>query len=382
MKIKQFGWTGVGPIIEDVTEVSHFNADLVLVFGCRELIASHPIYEQVNGCFPNAQVVTCSTSGEILDTTIYDQTFAITAIDFEKTDVVAKQINIRDFGSSEEAGEVLAKQFALSNLQHLFVLSDGQLVNGSALVRGLTNVLHSDVAITGGLAGDGDRFTETLVGLNQQIEPGAVVGIGFYGSALRTGFGSLGGWDAFGPLRRITKSDSNVLYELDGQSALSLYKQYLGDKASELPGSGLLFPLALTVSGQEEPVVRTILSVDEETNSMTFAGEMPEGAQVQLMRASFDKLVDGAIEAASASRDSLGPETAELIVCVSCVGRRLVLGQKAEDEIEGVREILGDTPVLTGFYSYGEISPFVRGHDCRLHNQTMTVTCFKEVETS
>jgi hypothetical protein len=195
---------------------------------------------------------------------------------------------------------------------------------------------------------------------------------------LRVGFGSLGGWDPFGPERMITRAHGNVLYELDGQSALALYKRYLGDHAKELPASGLLFPLSLRTSEHMAPVVRTILSVNEAEQSMTFAGDVPEGGYVRLMKANFDRLIDGAVGAGRVSAQALANAPADLALLISCVGRRMVLRQRVEEEVEGVREVVGPAATLTGFYSYGEISPFTPSARCELHNQTMTVTTLRE----
>jgi hypothetical protein len=263
-------------------------------------------------------------------------------------------------------------------LVHVFVLSDGLHVNGSELVAGLVSHLPPQVAVTGGLSGDGARFGETLVLADRAPCENVVAALGFYGDRLHVGYGSLGGWDAFGPERLITRSAGNVLYELDGTSALGLYKTYLGDYARDLPSSGLLFPLSVRASESKIPVVRTILSVDEATQSMTFAGDMQEGAYARFMKANFDRLVVGAKGAAMTSYEAIGSSSPELAVLISCVGRKLVLKQRTEEEVEGVRNVLGEHTVLTGFYSYGEISPFTPGARCELHNQTMTITTFAE----
>jgi hypothetical protein len=169
-----------------------------------------------------------------------------------------------------------------------------------------------------------------------------------------------------------------VLYELDGKSALELYKRYLGEHAAGLPATGLLFPLSLRTGGASNTVVRTILSVDEERRSMTFAGDVPEGAWARLMKANFDRLIDGATGAARNCLAHSGAPAPLLGVCINCVGRRLVLKQRTEEEVEGVRDVLGPQAVLTGFYSYGEISPLHPNVGCALHNQTMTITSFAE----
>jgi hypothetical protein len=258
------------------------------------------------------------------------------------------------------------------------VISDGKCVNGSELVSGLTEHLPLGVTLTGGLAGDGDRFQETLVIWDGPPEPNKVALVGLYGNRLKVGFGSLGGWDAFGPERLITRSAGNILYELDGQPALELYKKYLGEYAKDLPASGLLFPLSLRTAAGES-LVRTILGVSETEYSLTFAGDMPQGGRARLMKANFDRLIDGAVGAAQTSYGALGKASPELALLISCVGRKLVLKQRVEEEVEGVRDVLGQETILAGFYSYGEISPFTPSAKCELHNQTMTITTLSEL---
>ena len=351
---------------------------LVLLFGGTSVLREQRYQDDVKWAYPGAHVMGCSTSGEICGTQVYDDSLVATAIQFTGTRISGARIKLDDVSSSFQAGVELARQLDQEELVHVFVLSDGLSVNGSELVAGLTSALPSNVTVTGGLSGDGARFQETLVFWDSAPEKGVVSALGLYGNHLRVGYGSLGGWDPFGPERLITRSKNNVLYELDGKSALQLYKTYLGEHAKELPASGLLFPLSLRTGESRVPVVRTILAVDEDDQSMTFAGDMPEGAYARFMKANFDRLVDGAVGAAETSYQAIGSTSPELEVLVSCVGRKLILKQRIEEEVEGVRDVLGDRTVLTGFYSYGEISPFTPGARCELHNQTMTITTFSE----
>ena len=190
----------------------------------------------------------------------------------------------------------------------------------------------------------------------------------------------MGGWDSFGVDREVTKSNANILYELDGQPALELYKRYLGAHAANLPASALLFPLNLRLQDSGISLVRTVLSVNEEDGSMVFAGDIPQGEYVRLMKANFDRLVDGATGAAEMSRISLKNSKADLAILISCVGRKLVLKQRVEEELETIREVIGEQVTITGFYSYGEICPSQPfDQRCELHNQTMTITLFKEI---
>ena len=193
-----------------------------------------------------------------------------------------------------------------------------------------------------------------------------ICALGLYGDRLRIGHGCDGGWHDFGPERRITRAEGNVLYELDGKPALDLYKTYLGDRAAGLPGTALLFPLAVRPQADGEPLVRTILGIDEARRAMTFAGDVPEGGIARLMRASPEQLIDSAARAAREAAQALQECDATLAISVSCVGRRLLLGGRTEEEVETVADVLPAGAVHVGMYSYGEIAPPARGASSQL----------------
>ena len=351
--------------------------DLLLCFGSKGQLQHPDGYQYLLTQFPNSSIIVASTSGEINNDAVCDDTIVATGITFEKSTIVTHKVNVRDHSDSYFAGKSLAEKFTADGLKLLFVLSDGQLVNGGDLVNGLNEVLTT-IPIVGGLAGDGANFQSTIVGLNGDISEGNIVAVGLYGESLRVGAGSKGGWDKFGPMRTITKSTKNVLYEVDGESALDLYKQYLGEYADKLPGSALLFPLAIQDEDGRE-LVRTILTIDQENKSMTFAGNIPEGAKVRLMKANLDNLAAAASDAASLSNlDDSAVGGDKLAILISCVGRKLIFGNRIDEELEAARDIVGADTLITGFYSYGEIAPFSTFMKCELHNQTMTITTICE----
>ncbi len=352
-------------------------AQLVLVFGGGALLDDARI-RTLRSEYPAASIVGCSTAGEIHGTRVLDDSLVVTAVHFAHTTVHAVSIKISGVLGCADVGRELARQLPREGLAHALVIADGLKTNGSELAAGLADILGPEVGVTGGLAGDGARFVQTLVIDGETAAPDRVVLLGLYGDRLRVGYGSMGGWDPFGPERLITRSRDNVLFELDGQSALSLYKRYLGPHAADLPATGLLFPLCLRRHPAERGLVRTILAVDEAAQSLTFAGDVPEGLFAQFMKANFERLIDGAHGAARASRVNLAGATTELALLISCVGRKLVLGERVEDEIDAVRSVLGDRAVLAGYYSYGELAPSAPSAPCELHNQTMTITTFAE----
>jgi len=350
---------------------------LVLGFGGKDVLVEQDIYAALRHSYPTANIVLCSTSGEIYDDTVLDDTVTIVIAEFEDTIVKTVCLNINDLPDSFEAGKALFNGLNNDGLSYVMVISDGGLVNGSELVRGIEYVNTSNIPVTGGLAGDGDKFNYTVVGCNQQPQKGNIAAVGFYGSSLKVGHASLGGWEIFGPEKVVTRSVSNRLYEIDGKSALDLYKQYLGKYADELPGSALLFPLYVRPAGTENSVVRTILSIDNNEQSMIFAGDIPEGSYIRFMKANFDKLIDAATQAATTALTQF-PAKPKLALLISCVGRKLILGKRIDEEIEAVKDIFGEGTLLSGFYSYGEISPLNTNAKCELHNQTMTITTFSE----
>ena len=352
---------------------------LVLVFGGSEFFDVAKPFDELNANFPNSHILGCSTAGGIDDASIVDNALIITIIQFDSTELQSSSVEIKGGRNSYETGTTLANQLNQEGLKAVFVLSEGLNVNGSELVRGFNDCLDEKVVITGGLAGDDDRFEHTWVIHHGKPQANYVSAVAFYGDNIRVGHGSKGGWDIFGPERLVTKSDGNVLFELDGQPALELYKEYLGEMAAELPASALRFPLSLRDNqDSEKKLVRTILSIDESENSMTFAGDVPEGSLAQLMHANMDRLIEGAEEAAIMTKDKSNGDVNVLAIAVSCVGRRIVLGESAEDEVEATLDILPDNSQQIGFYSYGELSPYASG-SCDLHNQTMTITTLHEV---
>lgn len=360
-----------------VESINTKKAQLALCFGNKELLQQEDIYSQVSGKFPNAAVVLCSTAGEIYQDTVSDHSLVVAALQFDKTDIHTAVVNIKDFANSYDAAAALAGKLPKESLVHVLVFSDGNLVNGSELVKGLVTWTGENVMVTGGLAGDGANFTSTLVGLNCNAAEGQIVAIGFYGENISIAHGSQGGWDVFGLEKRVTKSKSNVLFEIENQNALDLYKKYLGPEAANLPGSALLFPLSVVVPGMRKPVVRTILTINENEKSMTFAGDVPEGSKVRFMKANFDRLTEAAAAAANNTLHNHA-EKPVFSLLISCVGRKLILGERTVEEVRSVSNSYKGQTVMAGFYSYGEISPFNEDNDCQLHNQTMTITSFYE----
>jgi len=354
--------------------------DLVLCFGDQRFFRRPELHRALKTAAPRAALAGCSGAGEILNAQVHDGTLAVIAMKFDRANAVGASTPIAGMADSFGAGARLGGALPHAGLRHVLVFGTGVHINGSALVEGLQSALPEPVRISGGLAGDGGAFVETFTLAGEGSRSDQIAAVGLYGESLSIGNSSLGGWVPFGPARRVTRCDHNVLYELDGERALNIYKRYLGEYARDLPASGLLFPFELLRDNQESSgIIRTILGVDEDAGSLTLAGDVIEGGYLKLMHASTERLIDAAEQAAlklqSLSREHTGPALALL---VSCVGRKLVMGDRVDEEVEAVSSVLGMRAAVAGFYSYGEISASEFVGDCRLHNQTMTITWITE----
>ncbi len=360
---------------------------LVLAFGAREFIDDPAPFDALLAAFPLAQHAGCSTAGEIAGRHVHDASVSVAIVRFEHVRLHAASATLDEAHSSNAVGRQLAAQLPADGLRAVIVLSDGMHANGTALLDGLVPMLPAGVPVFGGLAGDGSRFERTWVferreaherAAHAALGPRRVRAIGLYGERLAFGIGCDGGWSDFGPERCVTRSEGNVLFELDHRPALDLYKEYLGELASGLPGSALLFPLSVRRHAGGQVLVRTVLSVDEAARSMTFAGDVPQGASARLMRANNEALIRSAERAGAQAVAALAGTAAQLLLSISCVGRRLVLGERSDEEVEAVFDSAGAAAVHVGFYSYGEIAPMMAGGCSELHNQTMTIAAIGE----
>jgi hypothetical protein len=353
-------------------------AKLVLCFGAPQALEQSEAPRHMKLRYPEAVIASCSTGGEIFGADVFDDSVSALALSFEHTSVSAVSVRLEQAGGETAAGQQLARTLFRRDLAAILIFSDGTQVNGSALIRAVRDVTGPGVVVTGGLAGDGPHFVRTLTGLDGDVTPGQICAIGLYGARIRIGHGSAGGWDVFGPVRTVTKADGTRLYELDGRPALDLYKAYLGEEALRLPGSALLFPLQIFAPGDGSgAIVRTVVGVDEYAKAMVFAGDIPQGWSARLMKCNFDRLVHGAADAAQQAHSAGAIGVAAILV--SCIGRKLLMGQRIGDEVEAVQRVLGADAAISGFYSYGEISPHAKSGVCELHNQTMTITTLWEV---
>lgn len=370
---------------KNLPDVAIWNKEETLIFAfASPIFLRRPeVFKSLREKFPMATLVGCSTSGEIQGENLTDSSVVLTFLNFENSRFRSALVPVVLPADSYGAGRSLAEKLNDKDLKGIAILSDGLVVNGTGLVDGFRQVIDtSKIPLGGGLAGDGNNFQQTFVIYNDEVKSGHVLAVGFYGEGIDISVSARGGWDIFGPSRTITKSEGNEVFEIDGKPALDLYRRYLGDRAKDLPASGLLFPLQICPSDDpNKSMVRTILSINEKNHSLVFAGDVPQGWSGQLMRANFERVIEGASAAYENGYQNVKDKSLpQFVLAVSCVGRRLVLGERTSEELQVISENLKENSVMSGFYSYGEIAPTMNGNSCELHNQTMTLFLLVEKE--
>ncbi len=362
---------------ETLKPVLDLKPNVVIAFANIEWANDPQLLKELKQHLPGIEIVGCSTAGEISNVGLFEKSMVLTAIRFESSSSKVQIMNEKVSADQRQSGRNLGQKLKDKNLRGLFLFAPGVTVQGSALLHGVKEAVGPDALLLGGLAGDSGKFVKTAVFHNDQTYSDHIIGLGFYGENIDFSHSSKAGFRSFGGVRQITKANDHIVFEIDGQPALKVYKESLGKHADDLPSTGLMFPLALLNNQQSETgLIRAVLGVNEADQSINLAGDVDSGTFFKLMRAENQSLIGGAQGAAekvskNATSDSIG-------ILISCVARRMVMGDAVEDEIDAALAELKNCQNVAGFYAYGEFGPFFSLVDCQLHNQTMTVNVISE----
>ncbi len=322
-------------------------------------------------------IVGCTTYGEISGTGFSSGSAVLGGIATDRIDFHIASAKRLSF-NTEAAGRELAGKLP-DSVRYVQVFSDGLTGNGSAILRGMSSRLGENVIICGGAAADSDRFLRTWQFYGPELLSDAVVAIGFSGD-FKIGLGVQSGWSPIGIARHVTRSSGHVLYELDGQPALDVYKRFFGKHVEKLPMVGIEYPLCLLDRSDplENPdysiILRASVSVNPQEGSVSFSGEIPEGSMVRLTCGDPKSTLEAAERAARMALLDLGDCDPALVFFFSCMARRIVLGRRIQEEAERVRGQIGIEVPLLGFYTYGEFCPTKRGGPNLIHNETATIS--------
>ena len=351
-----------GALMDQKDQVNQeINPQLIFTFGNLKELQDEQNQSLLKSTFPNADIVYCTSVGQIVMNEISNEVLSVTAIEFSSTQTKSLCLNISDYATKEEARIAIANQIKTEELSHILLFVDGMNVNPTEVLSCINEITQNKICITGGLASDEARFEDASIGLNEKPKPGKIIAIGFYGDKIHIHHSTCGGWEVFGMPKTVTKQEQNILFEIDDQPALDLYKEYLGKYVEGLPQSALFFPLAILNMDNENILTRTILSVDHANKSLIFAGDMPQGSKIQFMKSTLNKLIEASENADMIVKTKNTSQVIDYVLAISCVGRKLVLKHRIDEEVEKLYNIFGENTKLSGFYSHGEVAPFSNG---------------------
>ncbi|MCW8884347.1 MAG: FIST C-terminal domain-containing protein [Motiliproteus sp.] len=326
-----------------------------------------------NGLFtqwPDLQLIGCSTDGEFSSVEGFTQnSLVLVLFASDCIDMVAGYVDNRqpDLGSECRSKVAAARQLSSQQASLCILLSDVLEGNGESVVSNFTEAFNNQVPVIGGMAGDNWQFSRTFQLCNTDVYEHGSVFLLFAGP-LQFSYGVDCGWEAVGEMGTITRSQDNVLYEIDHQPALNFYRDALGKEG--LPNVKL--PLAVYDSHQNFRFMRTSFSrFDSGTGAVTYSGNMPENNNVRITVVNSDSIISGTENSAQKATQNFPVSCpVSLALCFSCGARRAMLGKRTSEEFRCVERTVGEDIPIAGFYTYGEFCPPDPWAETEFHNET------------
>ncbi len=362
------------------------NPDLTVVFS--SVIFDQPgLLQGIQTVVGKCPLIGCSTAGEI------------TSEGFDRRSIVVMTLKSKELqcgvglgeGITKDAlqvGRDVAKDAVRRNPANRFafmMIPDGLKGNGANVIKGIQEILGNSFPIIGGSAGDDFLFENTYQYYNGRVFDDAVVGT-LFGGDVAIGIGARHGWQPLGKLRKITKARENIIEEIDGVKAVEIYTEYFGKKIEELSEEGplaritIMYPLGMTVVGEEEYLLRNILRVTSD-GALVCAGEIPQGAEARLMMASDSLAIAAARNAAERALDNMGDVEVNVAFVFNSASRARLLGRRGKQEIEAIKQVFGKDVSIIGFCTYGEQAPLraeMNVGRSYFHNETIAILAIGE----
>ncbi|WP_437670236.1 FIST signal transduction protein [Sorangium sp. So ce131] len=354
--------------------------DLVIVFAPAH-VDGKAVLEGLFSRLPkDTQLAGCSTAGEINSDEVLSD--SVTAMGLCSRDVEFRTFKVEGIGAdAHEAGRALAAQVKAFDPALLLLFPDALAVSATRLLDGLQSVLGPEFPVLGGMAADSVKYTGTFQYWNREALTNSAVAVGMKGR-IELVTRARSGWTPMGAPRTCTRVENgSTLLALDGRPALELYEEYLGERARDLPTVSTEFPLGL-VSGIQRGVVtpddqilvcRGVRGVDRERGAMLLGGDIPEGGQVRMMRATKEDVIKASSVAGALACDEMPDPT--LAFFFNCAARKVVLGWRYRQDVQALFRRLGPSVPKIGFFTYGEFCP--TGGVSLYHEVTFTVALLR-----
>jgi len=349
-----------------------FRPNLAFVFASVELDIA-----KVRAAFEkyNLLVFGASTCGEICfdgsNEGIYEGSVAVTLVELNPEAFAGILIDGNGLNSLDLGKAVAAWGKKLFQKPAFLIAVSGLTANGQEVVEGVLETAGQNTFMFGGLAGDDAHFIETFVFNHDLINKNGAVAIAFDTDLVKLRGLATSGWVSIGSDKVVTKAIGNVVYTIDNEPALKVYKEHLNISDDDLPEIGIEYPLLVKKDNRE--VLRAVTGIDKEQQSLVFAGTVPQDAIVTFSTSPGFEIIEHTIkDIKQFFKDS---DKADLMLLFSCMSRHRALGPVITEEIAEASHQAG-LPI-TGFFTYGEIGNNGPAR-CDFYNETFTLAVISE----
>jgi hypothetical protein len=375
---------GVEAIQEAIKEIKEEKPHLILLTVSKNFDPKK-VLEGIANTAPGVPLAGGSPGwGTITHKGIEDEGVIVMALSFKK---MRAEIEYAEgiIENSQKAGEILGEKLIKRGTLPRILLIFSAVIGGAPVdpfLLSLKKKLGNAVDLIGGGTGDEMTMESSMYQFyNDKVLTKSVVGVGFWGD-FSSSLKAEHGWEPLGLSMKITKSENNLISEINKRPAIEIFKKYFREEEIKDPkffsgkGEGFLYPLGI-ISEKEKIVIRQIIGSTQK-GELICANSLPKNATVRLMQAQGDKIPETAKKIGNYIVSQLGGKKPQLAFIFDCVTRRALLAPDHQKEIDALRTVIGDKTPVFGYYSYGEICSAKKEKEWFFHNETFTAAVLAE----
>ena len=320
------------------------------------------LISKIKALVPHIKIIGATTSGEILEANDFVESTVLSFSLFENTKIETYSTEFYKT-SSDTATHIISKFPKNRTPKVVISFIDSLNMNGEEYINEFYKY-DKNLTISGGLAGDNGEFKNTIVFTQDGVIKSGAVAVLLFNECLEVVTQASFGWESIGKTMTITKSDKNIVYEIDGIKTFDIYAKYLGiDIAKELPKVGVEFPLIIKRGKLSIP--RAVLKIGE-NGSLIFAGNLHIGDKVKFGYGDIYSIINYS--------NKMKVKQSESIFIYSCMARKSLMKDNIRLELIPLSAITN----VSGFFTYGEFYSSRGNMSHELLNETMTILSLKE----
>jgi hypothetical protein len=324
------------------------------------------ILDCINKAFPGIELIGGTTDGEMSSVLGFQQD-SLTLMLFYAEEIefcaeVGRTVSQNPEKTAQQTVET-AKMRLSKPLRLCITTPESLTTSASSILDGLKLAL-AEIPVLGGTTGDQTQIQRTYQFFKTEVLTDSVP-ILLIGGNLLFSHGISSGWGPIGKCGLVTKVEKNVIYEIDGKPALDFYHYYFDKFAADVA-----YPLAIFPPGEKTFFLRSALTDDPISGSISVAADVPEGSTIQITEATQNGIISASKTSFDQAWNAYPGKEPVAALFFSCAWRRFILGTQTKEEHRAISNALAVPLPSCGFYTYGEISPLREHGPTFFHNTT------------